>query len=161
MDKRMMVALGMGALILLGLLVFVFFRQTRVGPEAVTEAMPVEMTGERHSGWTPFYHADEGTWKILDKAAYVLKEKKFTSSDAERDAYTVFTLKAGDRVRTVASQGRWKQVEVLVDDAVVAEGWMDAHFIQRVELVSVVVDAPPGTDDGRMEAPVHEDVDHH
>lgn len=92
-----------------------------------------EVKGERHKGWSDFYYADKGTWKMLDPASYVLKERKFVSSDRERDEYLVRKVPAGGILRITQAMGRWKHVEVLEDGNVTAEGWIDAHVIKDVE----------------------------
>ncbi len=94
-----------------------------------------EVAGERQHGWTPFYHADSDTWKMLDSASYVLKEKKYVSSDTERDAYLVYKVESGGILRIIQADGRWKEVEVLVEDKVVATGWIDAHNVKKVLLI--------------------------
>lgn len=161
MDKRYVMVLLLGALVMVGLLTYVLFRTEQTKPVPVTQTAVTEQAGEAQNGWTPFYHAKAGTWKILDEAAYVLKEQKFTSSDAERDAYSVYKLESGGVVRMMEARGRWKMVDVLVDGKVVASGWIDAHFIKAVEQVRE--DTPgdgPGTDDGSMTAPEHEETSH-
>jgi hypothetical protein len=92
-----------------------------------------EVKGERHKGWSDFYYADNGTWKMLDPASYVLREQKYVSSDRERDEYLVRRVPAGGILRITQAWGRWKHVEVLENGNVTAEGWIDAHFIKDVE----------------------------
>lgn len=94
-----------------------------------------QVEGERHQGWTPFYFADEGTWKMLDPESYVLREMKFVSSETEREAYTVRKVESGGFLRIIQARGRWKQVEVLEEGEVVASGWIDAHNIKKVEKI--------------------------
>lgn len=133
MNNRALIAALISLLVFLGLLYFMYMRKQQTVQFQKAETKVVETQGEPHHGWTPFYHAESGTWKILDDAAYVLKEKKFTSGARERDAYTVYKLESGGIVRTIESQGRWKRVEVLKDGQVVATGWIDAHFVRNVE----------------------------
>ena len=145
MNRRVLIALVLGALVLLGLYGAFFFMNPNVKPTGQT-ASPVRDTGgEPHHGWTPFYHATDGTWKMLDEAVYVLREKKYVSNDTERDAYTVYKVGYGGVVRTMESEGRWKHVEVLEDGQVVANGWIDAHFVRNVERV----EEPVGLSDER------------
>jgi hypothetical protein len=103
-----------------------------------SEKTPVQMTaedaaGERHQGWTPFYHADSGLWRMLDPESYVLREKKFVSSDREREEYLVRMVPADGVLRILEAQGRWKHVEVLENGEATARGWIDADPIRRVE----------------------------
>lgn len=135
MDRRVLIALVLGALVLVGLYGAFFFRNQNVKSPAESGVESANTAGEQHHGWTPFYHATDGTWKMLDEAVYVLREKKYVSGDAERDAYTVYNVGYGGIVRTIESEGRWKQVAVLEDGQVVATGWIDAHFVRNVEQV--------------------------
>ena len=73
-----------------------------------------------------FYHAKDGTWK-METTIHLLKEKKFVSGDAELKSYLVHTAKPGDIVRISQAAGRWKKLEVLKDDKVIATGWADAE----------------------------------
>ncbi len=139
MNNRTLIAVLVGLLVFMGLLYFMYMRTQQAVSVQKAETKVVETQGDPHQGWTPFYYAKSGTWKILDEAAYVLKEKKFVSGASERDAYTIYKLKSGDIARTIESQGRWKKVEVLVDDQVAATGWIDAHFISNVEEVPSAV----------------------
>ncbi|MCK5879062.1 MAG: hypothetical protein KAH24_04750 [Holophagae bacterium] len=140
MNNRVLVAVLLGLLMFFGIIYFTYMNdKQKAAKYQKAEKKVMETQGERHHEWTPFYYAESGTWKILDDATYVLKEKKFVSGASERDAYTIYKLKSGDIVRTIESQGRWKKVEVLVDDQVAATGWIDAHFIKNVEEVPSAV----------------------
>lgn len=140
MDRRILIALALGAMVLVGLWVAFGVMNQNAQPAGETESTVRETGGEPHYGWTPFYYATEGTWKMLDDAVSVLREKKYVSSDTERDAYTVYKVGYGGVVRTIESEGRWKHVEVLKDGQVVATGWIDAHFVRNVERVEQPVD---------------------
>jgi len=106
------------------------------GEESGVKAQAVK--GERHHGWTPFYFAKDGTWKMLDAASYVLKEQKYVSSDRERDEYLVRKVDSGGILRIIKAAGRWKQVEVLENGNVVATGWIDADATRKVEKVEKI-----------------------
>lgn len=137
MNGRALIGAALGLLLLAGLLGFFFFerRNRSATPQSIGQSQPAETMGTPHHGWTPFYFAESGTWRILDVPAYVLRERKFTSSDRERDEYTVKRVNPGGIVRTVESHGRWKRVEVLEGTSVVATGWIDAHFVENVEAI--------------------------
>jgi hypothetical protein len=93
--------------------------------------------GERHQGWTPFYHASGGSWQMLDEASYVLREQKFVSSDSERYDYLVKKVLAGGVLKIIEARGRWKKVQVIENEEIVATGWIDAHNIKKVEKINV------------------------
>lgn len=116
---------------LVAAIIFLFFLEDK--PDETKDKAVKEISGEVHHGWTPFYYANSGTWKMLDPASYVLKEQKFVSSDAERESYLVKKVEAGGILRILSGKGRWKEVDVLQEGMVIARGWIDAHNIKNVE----------------------------
>lgn len=118
-------------------IIFLFFLKDE--PAETEDREVKEISGEVHHGWTPFYYANSGKWKMLDPVSYVLKEQKFVSSDTEREHYLVKKVEAGGILRILSGNGRWKNVEVLEGEDVIAAGWIDAHNIKNVEeLISEV-----------------------
>lgn len=126
--RGLLIVIGIAALLLLVLVYFIFVwkSKTPVGPSVSQGG------GELHHGWSPFYHATEGEWRMLDDECYVLKEQKFVSSEQERKEYLVATVESGGVLRIVGSRGRWKEVEVIEVGRVLAQGWIDADPIRRV-----------------------------
>lgn len=116
--------------IIILVIILVFFFSIKNDEKTTTVT---EIKGEKQKGWSDFYYADNGTWKMLDPASYILKEQKFVSSDRERDEYLVRKVSADGILRITRAEGRWKHVEVLENGNVTAEGWIDAHFIEKVE----------------------------
>ncbi len=94
---------------------------------------PNLIEGQEDSGFSSFYYAEAGIWTLRDPVTHVLKERKFVSSDTERDTYTVREVHSGGTVKIVQSEGRWKKVEVLENGKSSAEGWIDAHFVKKAE----------------------------
>ncbi len=94
---------------------------------------PNLIEGQEDSGFSSFYYAEDGIWTLHDPVAYVLKEKKYTSSDTEREAYTVREVHSGETVKIIQSEGRWKKVKVMEDGKFSAVGWIDAHFVKKAE----------------------------
>jgi len=124
--------------------IFMVLLKPRKAEKAEVELTAEETAGEVHHGWTPFYHADSGLWKMLDPESYVLREQKYVSSDREREEYLVHMVPAGGVLRILQAKGRWKEVEVLENGEAVARGWIDADPIRRVEKLE---DAPVDLDE--------------
>lgn len=89
--------------------------------------------GNENRGFSSFYYAEDGIWTLHDPVAYVLKEKKYASSDTEREAYTIREVHSGETVKIIQSEGRWKKVKVMEDGKFSAVGWIDAHFVKKAE----------------------------
>ncbi len=114
-------------------MVLVFVIIVIFNPFGQQTALKPAVTGERDSGFSSFYYAEEGTWRLLDPVTHVLKEQKYTSSDSEKDAFTLKEVPSGGIVTITASEGRWKKVEVIENGKPVVSGWIDAHFVQNAE----------------------------
>ena len=108
-------------LILLGAIIAVLylFVIKKKKPEVTTTKGVITETDD-------FYHAKKGTWK-METTIHLLKEKKFVSSDAELKNYLIHSAKPGDIVRISQAAGRWKQLEALKDNKIIATGWADAE----------------------------------
>lgn len=130
-EKRgRLIVIGIAALLLLLLiLVYFFFLQK---PKMPDDPVVLKQDGELHHGWSAFYHASDGVWRMLDDECHVLKEQKFVSSEWELNDYLVARVKSGGVLRIVAAEGRWKEVEVIEEDQVLVRGWIDADPIRRV-----------------------------
>ncbi len=83
-----------------------------------------------------FYHADSGTWLMLDPVTDVLRERKYVSGAAERERYLVREVPAKGQLRIVEARQRWKRVEVLEKGVAVATGWVDAEHTRKARLVA-------------------------
>ena len=119
--------------ILIAAVIFLFFLEDK--PAETKDKAVRKVAGKAQQKLTKFYYANGGTWKMLDPVSYVLKEKKFVSSDAERESYLAKKVEAGGILRILSGNGRWKEVHVLRDGTVIASGWIDAHNIKKVEEV--------------------------
>lgn len=129
--KRRLIVLAVMVLLLILAVVLYFIFKTGAEP---IETPIRENAGEMHHGWTPFYHAVEGEWRMLDAACFVLGERKFVSSERERDEYLVYRVETGGILRIMEARGRWKEVEVLDENGQIkARGWIDADPIRKVE----------------------------
>lgn len=89
--------------------------------------------GERFE-FSEFYHAESGTWVVNDKDILVLKEMKFIS-ESEKEEYTVHEVTSSDHIRIVEARQRWKRVEILKGDEVVATGWIDANNVRDAQKI--------------------------
>jgi hypothetical protein len=107
--------------ILLLIIYFLFFNDNSENIRTVTIE---KQTGKRFEGYDDFYEATEGKWK-LETIVYLLKEKKFVSSDNELQKYLVYKAAPKDTVQMTKSQGRWKYLQVVKNNSVLAEGWAD------------------------------------
>ncbi len=129
--KRRLIFLSLVFLLLVPALVFYLVLKKTEAPDEMPLA---EIEGKLHHGWSLFYHAQDGEWRMLDEACYVLNERKYVSSENERERYLVHRVVSGGVLRIISSQGRWKEVEVLDEDgSAQARGWIDADPIRKVE----------------------------
>jgi hypothetical protein len=67
---------------------------------------------------------------INDPSIDVLRDRKYISP-SERDAYLVREIGNGVEVRIIQVHQRWKEVEVMVGDNIVAKGWIDANNVRE------------------------------
>ena len=100
---------------------FIFFNEKSDNP---TSAKVEEQTGKRFEGYDDFYHATGGKWN-LETTVYLLKEQKFVGSENELQKFLIYQAEPGETVRMKESKGRWKFLEVIKNDSVVAKGWAD------------------------------------
>lgn len=107
-------------LLALGLLAIIPRRRRRVPVEVSPEP-----SGERFA-FDDFYHAEEGRW-ALETAVDLLKEQKYVSGEAERERFLVHAAQPAETVVIRSARGRWKQVDVVDGERIVASGWIDAN----------------------------------
>ena len=113
---------------------FVFLNPTSENSSAADQSqLTTQPEGERFE-FSEFYHASDGTWTITDEAILVLKEMKYIS-ESEKEEYTVHEVTSSDHIRIVEARQRWKKVEVLKGDEVIASGWIDAHTVREAQKI--------------------------
>ncbi len=84
-----------------------------------------EVPGDRFE-FDDFYYAVDGTWS-LDAALHLLKQRKYVSGPQELQHYLVYEAKPSEVVRIKESDARWKLLEVLEVEDVIATGWADLN----------------------------------
>ncbi len=97
----------------------------RPKPETPAPEPAPQARGERFE-FDDFYEADSGTW-VLETPVDLLREQKYVSGPTERQNYLVYAAQPSETVVIHAGAGRWKQVDVLAGDRIVASGWVDAN----------------------------------
>lgn len=131
-SKRSLLLIFLFLLIIAVIVWFVFFRPSSEDSSAKEQGqVTTQSEGERFE-FSEFYYADDGTWVVEDKGILVLKEVKYIS-ESEKEEYTVHEVTSSDFIRIVESRRRWKRVEVLKDNEVIATGWIDAHNVRNAQ----------------------------
>jgi hypothetical protein len=98
--------------------------------ETSSKVQKIDQRSGTRTGFSPFYYADSGLWVINDPSIDVLRDRKYISP-SERDAYLVREIGNGVEVRIIQVHQRWKEVEVMVGDNIVAKGWIDANNVRE------------------------------
>ena len=133
-SKRLLLLIFLFLLIITVIVWLVFFNQSSDGSSAAEQSqISSQSEGERFE-FSEFYHADDGTWIIEDKGILVLKEMKYIS-ESEKEEYTVHEVTSSDHIRIVEARQRWKRVEILKDNEVIAYGWIDAHNVRNTQRI--------------------------
>jgi len=108
------------ACLILGLILLV--PRCRRKPVEVPARQP---PGERFA-FDDFYHTEDGRW-TLETPVDLLKEQKYVSGEAERERFLVYAAQPAETVVIRSARGRWKQVDVVDGESIVATGWVDAN----------------------------------
>ena len=123
-------------ILLIGLVTVLLFLFGVLPTRGTRDGQVEQVEGTRFQGFDDFYEAPDGLWRT-ETTFHLLKTQKYVSSEMELEHFLVYKAEPGEIVRVKQDDARWKLVEVISNDTVLATGWVDADKLraERIEIL--------------------------